>query len=276
MKLKERDCVSGVKYFIFVYCETVPMLYIEYQPSTALLPYIETYWIAQGHSAKTKSEKILPDGCVDIIFSFGDSSDNDKLVPFLPNIIGTMTVYSEIYYYESVSMLGIRFKPAGITAFTRVPISEFTDQQIDMTIIDSLFDKDFYSQLPELELIPDKIKHIDSYLLQKLDNIFELDQQMIYAVDLIRKTNGMLPLNEVAYKCCLSLRHFERKFKTTTGVTPKTFSKIIRFKHTLSYLRKNKDASLFSVAVDCGYYDHSHLTKEFKILSGNSPSHFSE
>lgn len=29
--------------------------------------------------------------------------------------------------------------------------------------------------------------------------------------------------------------------------------------------------NLFNVSVDCGYYDSSHLVKEFKKLSGSSP-----
>lgn len=252
------------------------MLYREYQPDIALLPYIETYWVVQGYLDQTESEKILPDGCVDIIFTFSHSSACDNLVPLLPNIIGTMTTYSEIKYLGYVSMLGIRFKPAGITAFTKVPIHTFTDQQIDMTLFDSLFDVDFYSKLPEIGLMADRIKHIDSYLIHKLTDVFIPDKQIIYAVDLIKTTNGLLSLNDVADKSCLSLRSLERKFKDIIGVSPKTFSRVIKFKRTLSFLKEHKNTSLYTTAIECGYYDHSHLIKEFKALTGDSPSHFSE
>ena len=242
----------------------------------ALLPYIETYWATQGYSAQTESEKILPDGCVDIIFSFSHSSKSDNLVPFLPNIIGTMTTYSEIKFLGHVSMLGIRFRPAGITAFTKAPVHTFTDQQVDMTQIDSLFNADFYAKLPEFELMADRIKHIDSYLIHKLRDIFIPDKQIIYAVDLIKATNGLLPLTDVSDKSCLSLRSLERKFKYTIGISPKTFSKVIKFRRTLSFLRKHKNTSLFTTAIECGYYDHSHLSKEFKALTGDTPLRFSE
>lgn len=252
------------------------MFYREYQPNIALLPYIETYWVAQGYSNQAESEKILPDGCVDIVFSFNHSSVNDKLVPLLPNIIGAMTTYSEVHYLSYISMFGIRFRPAGITAFTKVPIHSFTDQQVDMTLVDSLFDVNFHSKLPELELMTEKIKHIDSYLTQKLTGIFEPDKQIIYAVDLISHTHGLLSLNGVADKSCLSLRSLERKFKDIVGISPKTFCKIIKFKYTLSFLKEHKNVSLFTTAIECGYYDHSHLFKEFKALAGDSPSYFSK
>lgn len=252
------------------------MLYREYQPNIALLPYIETYWVAQGYADQTESEKILPDGCVDIIFSFCHTSDNGNLAPFLPNIVGVMTTYLEIRYLDYVSMLGIRFRPAGITAFTKVPIYSFTDQQVNLTLVDSLFNTDFYSKLPELGLTSEKIKHIDSYLIHKLADIFVPDKQIIYAIDLIRNTNGLLSLNNVADRSCLSLRSLERNFRNVVGISPKTFSKIIKFKYTLSFLREHKDTSLFTTAIECGYYDHSHLFKEFKALAGDIPSYFSK
>lgn len=249
------------------------MIFKEYKPSISLLPYIETYWIAKGYAKTKEIDKIFPDGCVDIIFSFNQMPNNGALVPYLPNLIGTMTTFSEISYYQNISMLGIRFKPAGITAFTKIPINYFTDSKTDLTLIDTLFEEKFYAKLPELETSIAKIKHIDLYLNQRLISIFELNNQIVFATELIKKTNGRLPLIDIANRSCLSLRNFERKFKTAVGISPKTFSKIIKFKHTLSYIKKNPTESLFSIAVDCGYYDHSHLIKDFKTFTGNTPLH---
>ncbi len=249
-------------------------MYNEYQPSALLIPYIEVYWTAEGFAEEEISYKVLPDGCVDIIFSFGDTSSKSGLEPILPNIIGTMTTYSKGYHSGRVCMLGIRFRPAGFTAFTRIPINEFTDRRVSLTLIESLFDKQFYSALPDKKSTKDRLKHIDTYFIQKLRQLFSIDRQVVYAIDLIQQTKGLLPLAIVANKSCLSLRHFERRFKHAVGISPKTFSKITKFKHTLSYLEKNKNTSLFAAAIDCGYYDQAHLIKELKALSGSSPSYF--
>jgi len=99
------------------------MQYKEYEPNKLLAPYIDTYWISDGFGGKGKFYKILPDGCVDIIFSFDKAKST-----FLTKVVGTMTSFLEISYPQSVEMFGIRFRPAGITAFTRVPVEEFTDK----------------------------------------------------------------------------------------------------------------------------------------------------
>jgi AraC-like DNA-binding protein len=238
-----------------------------------LLPYIETYWTVHVFCNEGGCHKILPDGCVDIIFSFTDESSKG-LLPFVPNVIGTMTSFTQVHYPTDVYFLGIRFKPVGITAFVSSPIHEFTDHRIDLTLVDSLFDNSFHKDLPEKKSLSEKIKHIDGYFLKKLKHAFKLESQIVYAVDLIKQTNGLLSPAEIASKACLSTRHFERKFKSAIGVAPKTFCKVIKFKHTMSYLKQHPSNSLYSVAIECGYFDHAHMIKEFKFLSGDSPSLF--
>ncbi|MDR0431366.1 MAG: helix-turn-helix domain-containing protein [Tannerellaceae bacterium] len=249
------------------------MIFSEFRPHILLTPYIETYWSVCGFKEKEEFHKILPDGCVDIIFSIGENRQFG-LEPILPNIVGTMTTYLEGSYSNNVNMLGIRFKPTGITAFTRIPIYEFTDQRIGLDYRETIFDESFFAELPEKRTTGDCIRHLDSYLIKKLNRVFTPEDQIVYAVNLIQQTNGLLPLMEVANKSCLSIRHFERKFKNAVGISPKTFSKIIKFQYTRTYLKRNKNISLFSAAIDCGYYDQSHLIKDFRVLSGNTPSDF--
>lgn len=249
------------------------MKYIEFQPNTLLSPYIETYWTTVGFEKEAKLFKVLPDGCVDILFSF-ELSKRLGVESFSQNIIGTMTTYIEDSYSDKIDMLGIRFRPAGFTAFTKIPIYEFTDRRINLFLVESLFDESFYAELPSKETAEERIQYIESYFIRNLKNIFQPESQIVYAVGLIRQTKGQLSLAEVASKSCLSLRHFERKFKATIGISPKTFSKITKFKHTISYLEKYSNANLLDVAINCGYYDQAHLIKDFKSLSGNAPSHF--
>ena len=249
------------------------MRYIEFHPNILLSPYIETYWATSGFEEEAKLFRVLPDGCVDIIFSF-ELSRRFGAESFSQNIIGTMTTYIEDSYSDKIDMLGIRFRPAGFTAFTRTPIYEFTDRRISLSLAESLFDESFYAELPLKETVEERIQYIEAYFIRNLENVFEPESRIIYAVDLIRQTKGQLSLAEVAGKSCLSLRHFERKFKTAVGISPKTFSKITKFKNAVSYLEKHSDASLLDAAIDCGYYDQAHLIKDFKSLSGNPPSHF--
>jgi hypothetical protein len=58
-----------------------------------LFPLIETYWSASSFKETEAPVKILPDGCVDIIFTFDKTAGNVR-----SNIIGTMTTFIEVCY----------------------------------------------------------------------------------------------------------------------------------------------------------------------------------
>ena len=249
-------------------------MYQEYKPNIFLSQFIETYWTAYGYVEGTEMSKIFPDGCVDIIFTFGDKPTREGLKPFCPYVVGTITSFIEVEYTGKVQMFGIRFSPVGITAFTRIPINEFTNRQVDVNLLETLFDKQFHNILPEKHTLKDKIQYIDNYLLSKLHLAFDIDKLIVYSVSLIKSTHGLLSPSKVAEEICLCQRHFERKFKLAVGISPKTFSKIIRFKYALHHLKTNRNLGLDTLAINCGYYDYAHLIKDFKYFTGESPSNF--
>ena len=63
---------------------------------------------------------------------------------------------------------------------------------------------------------------------------------------------------------CLCQRHFERKFKYNTGFTPKEYSRIVKFKNAVELLRNTTFVNLLTTAIDAGYYDLAHFSKETK------------
>jgi AraC-like DNA-binding protein len=242
--------------------------YNEYNPDMQLTHWVETYWAAGGFINSEDITKILPDGCVDIIFML-----DKKKGSFYTGIVGTMTTFFEMDY-QSVQMFGIRFKPAGITAFTRVPVEEFTDRNVELGLVETLFDKSFRETLVEKQSVTEIVAYTNHCLINLLPRLYHSDRQIIRAVDLIYLAKGQLSLATVASDVCLCQRHFERKFKSAIGISPKLFAKIFRFKHALRCLENCPHKDLLTVAVECGYYDHSHLIKDFKMLSGDAPTDF--
>ena len=170
-------------------------------------------------------------------------------------------------------MIGIRFRPSAIAAFTKVSISEFTDNMIDARLFESLFDDFNYEMLSEPMSELEQIASIDSYISRKLNRLYPVNGQIVKVVAYIKETKGMIPINELLNDVCLCQRQFERQFKSLTGVTPKMFSAITRYIHTKKYLKLNSDKSLFSIAFDCGFYDHAHLIRDFRRFGGTLPKH---
>ena len=57
------------------------------------------------------------------------------------------------------------------------------------------------------------------------------------------------------------------------NITPE-YSRIVKFKNAVELLRNTTFVNLLTTAIDAGYYDLAHFSKEIKTLSGNTPSSF--
>lgn len=248
-------------------------MYHEYPPDIRLAHLIETYWVAEGSIETSFNQRILPDGCVDIIFDFHRNVSTRPYSAGKPELVGTQTSLLEITYpVGDIQMMGIRFTPGGITALTRIPVFELTDRNIELSLTENLLDTAFYERLPEMDTMCERITHFNQYFLARLHSLYIPDQRITHAISYIRDHNGQLSVRQMADETCLSERQFERRFKTTTGISPKQFNSIIRFRHARRYVKTHPGESMYHVAIACGYHDHSHMHKAFRQLGDISPS----
>ena len=256
-------------------------MYTEYQPSHLLAPYIDNYWEFKGNPEYGMRIHILPDGCTDFIFTLGEVADTveeESLImqPYRSYFVGPMTKYSElITYSESVHMFGVRFLPCGLSCFTKLPLHEFVNDRISTREMKAVFDDTFVERLCEQEHIGDRIRIVEKYLLSYRSRHYEsADSHIVVAVDIINQFGGKRPVRSLIDEVCLCQRHFERKFKYYTGFTPKEYSRIVKFKNAVELLRNTTSPNLLTTAVNAGYYDLAHFSKEIKTLSGSTPASF--
>jgi AraC-like DNA-binding protein len=72
-----------------------------------------------------------------------------------------------------------------------------------------------------------------------------------------------------------SRRHVTAHFRRQLGVAPKAYARLLRFDHARALLgRLSPGRTLADVAMEAGYYDQSHLTRDFIALAGVTPGAF--
>ncbi|WP_158502363.1 AraC family transcriptional regulator [Vitiosangium sp. GDMCC 1.1324] len=82
--------------------------------------------------------------------------------------------------------------------------------------------------------------------------------------------NGNIPLSFLALQCGLSVRHFTRAFRQSTGVPPHRYL-LKRRVERAQQLLKDPDLSLSDIALACGFADQSHFTRVFSASVSMSP-----
>jgi AraC-like DNA-binding protein len=83
-----------------------------------------------------------------------------------------------------------------------------------------------------------------------------------------------MTVKSVSESTGLSQRRFIDLFKREVGMTPKLFCRVRRFQDVLAFVRKSKTPDWSEAAYICGYFDQSHLIRDFRIFSGINPTDY--
>jgi AraC-like DNA-binding protein len=92
------------------------------------------------------------------------------------------------------------------------------------------------------------------------------------AVSAIDANGGRLRIASLSHRLGLSVDRFEKRFQRAVGASPKQLASIIRFRRAVAGYAPG--LPLTQLAHDTGYFDQSHLIREFRAFTGLAPRDF--
>ena len=229
-------------------------MYIEQAPPVDLVHILDCFWQAR---VGLETELILPDGCQDWIFSY-DSSISASL-------IGSMMQAQKFQRLEPSIFFGIRFKPGSLSLLTSMPMSYITDQSI--TLYDAFPVSSTTKHALELEnlTIADFANIMSQELRQQLTTFNSDTVALIHHLRHTREGQ----IQNMAHSLQVSRRQLQRLFQNHFGYSPRFYSKVMRFNQLVQSLHPTKP--LLETALEKGYFDQAHMSREIKQLSGLTP-----
>jgi AraC-like DNA-binding protein len=242
--------------------------YREYSPDPALGLHVRNYWSVRGWGTlgNGQNNRVMPDGCLDVIFDLRASSARPAIV------VGAMLTAGVFQYVGPVDLFGARFVPGAAPLFLRAPAAELTDTTIDACTIWSDVD-DLVGLMLESEDLRARIRLLDQYLIRRL----RPDRPYLVALRgmaLIERARGQLRVERICETLNVTERALQRVFASYVGITPKQALRVMRFRHTLNCLQREPRGSLSSIALSCGYADQAHFNREFRELAGLTPTEY--
>ncbi len=257
------------------------MFYIEHIPSPELRHAVKLIWALEDDpGAVSEYEKILPDGCPELIFHYGDpflNKENDEEQKQVHSFVyGQILRFIELKPAGKIGVVGVKFHPWGLALLTNIPQYRFNHREI---AIEDIFDnpnKDISQKIAEAKTMKARITLIENFLLGLLHAVPAKKKfnpkPLRFAVECLNQQGGFGRIGHIANSMNISRRELERKFEKNIGLTPKQMARIFHFQSVFKL--KDKVSSLTELAHAAGYYDQSHFIHSFKEIAGINPQTF--
>lgn len=255
------------------------MYYREYQPRPPLDEFVRCYWILEDSAGSSVSpvERIVPDGCMELIVHYGDPfhSGAPQAGPaHLPRSVlaGQITCSLELHPSRRVGMIAARFHPFGARGVLGDSMVALANQIVPGAAIWGRAAADLEERMVLARSDAERVDLLEAFLLRQRRRPHRQDDLVRGAVRCIAQEGGNVNIEALAGQVNLSIRQLERRFQDAVGLSPKLLSRIVRFRRVFEAYERGDGMNWAAVAVDCGYFDQAHLTRDFRQFAGEPPA----
>lgn len=257
------------------------MEYCIAKPSLLLSKFIKQYWAIEDciHLNQKHTQRIVPTGLLEIIFYLSDRPVSDDIAKSISEntvITGHLNGFYDIHVLGKLSMFSIQFKPHGLSMFFDIPLNELYNQNVPLKYLFKHDTVELENKLNEGQSFNERVQMVENFLLMRLKksknryNYLRIE----HCISIINQKRGVVEIDFLASKACLSRKQFERLFSQYVGASPKQFLKTIRFQSSIHEKFKNRTINLIDLTYYCGYYDQSHMINDFQKLAGMTPKQY--
>ena len=255
------------------------MFYKVIKPPASLAKWVKSFWIVEGETIRTTPMlyRLMADPCPEIVFQYrnqfsnyesGKTGETDPI----SSITGQNNLYRELMVTGKYGLIGVCIYPFTVQKLLGIPAKEITNQVFDIYTLLGNEGKYLEEKVIEQKTNQERIQIISQFLKLRLQNANDSSNDAInYITRQIFLSGGQASIGEIAQETNLSFRQFERNFASSTGLTPKVFSRIVRFQSSIKKASAYSFPNLTSLAYASGYSDQSHFIREFKSFSGINP-----
>ncbi|OJW80679.1 MULTISPECIES: helix-turn-helix domain-containing protein [unclassified Spirosoma] len=252
-------------------------------PHPALRPYVRHYLLlhVQMHGVPLNQRiKPIPPDADQSLFFYPRSSVNaiinstaESRTSAASIFVGQQTSRINIQFGDDHLIIQVCFQPGFLYKLLgKIPINSFQNEEMNAEYLTDTGMKDLNEQLREETDYGRMIGRIEAYLLKKLarlrPEILPIDKVILALKD----THQPLSLDWLADQACLSPRQLERKFQERMGVSPKFYARIARFDRAFKLKQQQPQLDWHDVAYTCGYFDYSHMMRDFRQFAEVPPS----
>lgn len=253
------------------------MRYVEFPAPPELDAWVRCIWTFEAEFEHAHDERIVPDGCPEIILHFGtpyselDEAGQSTIWRAQPSVLlaGNLTRPLILRAQGKVGVLGIRLWPHAARHVVDLPATQLLDCRIPLA-------------LAEADALAMRLAQADdagrleaaASTLQRLARQAIRHEPAEDSVKRIFASRGQAEPEALAAEAGVSLRQLERRMKATCGLGLKQLASLVRFRRVFDELQADVPSPWLNAALAAGYFDQAHMIRDFRRYAGQPPSAF--
>jgi AraC-like DNA-binding protein len=244
---------------------TVMEAYLERPPQPELAGVVRTVWI-QRTGAAAYLQRHLPTGGVEIHFPVGGH----------PQLVGPLTGPEIEVIPAHTTIVGVRFQP-GTAPSLPVTLDDLVDQRLGLAELSRSSADRLVAAMARAGTPEQALKFLQAHLVQEFRREIQADPVVCEAVQVLMPWHPV-DIDTLATHLALSASQLRRRCLHAVGLSPKVLQRTLRFQGFLALAqagamatgRRGADGTA-GLAIDAGYADQAHLSRECLRLTGLTP-----
>lgn len=256
------------------------MLLLHRPTHPILSPLVNCLWYFSGRRATR--ELALPTGTTELVINlraspmriFREIDDRDGQRFDRGVVCGTHSRYFVLDGSTDGAVAGVHFRPGGALPFLGMPLSELTDQHVSLDEIWGTRAKSLSESLAEEKTPAGVLQSLERELLSRLSERATHHPAVAFALTEFSRAPTIARIHEVSKGTGYSDKRFIRLFTDGIGLGPKRFCRVLRLQAVVSQLARGERVEWATLAAESGYYDQSHLIRDFRSMTGLTPAQY--
>jgi AraC-like DNA-binding protein len=247
------------------------------RPQPALADLVSQLWFGEGQISYRR-DRILPSGGSFLLINLGPTQYRIETGPPERRIAfddiwlcGMHQTPIETEVPNGSILLGVAFHGHGVRPWLHMDAEHCADRVSPLSDLLGDGALKLRERLLECRLASQRFAMVEEWLLQRLRPGFETSGLARWALGEIETSRGRISIDALARQAGVSRRHLGLTLRRDVGLGSKSLARVHRFKSALQWLSGCERIPWSELAAHCGYYDQSHLIRDFQAFSGMSP-----
>jgi AraC-like DNA-binding protein len=189
-----------------------------------------------------------------------------------------MGVWTRRFLFEyptPVRLVGVHFKPWGISPFVDVPATELRDRWVPVDAVWHRSLDRIRNQIGDIASAPESLRVLEEELRSRLAEAPSRGLALVqHTGSRLESSHGGVPVGALTDAVGVSGNQLATQFKSHVGVTPKRVARIYRFARLILSVDALRPVDWSELAQTVGYFDQAHFSKEFKDFTGHTPTEY--